>query len=151
MGFLGAPSELAIFAGNNSLSLKKLLYASGVAKNNKVVSVEVVKFPAVHDFLVHHPAGLHPAAHAPGAAPLNDSAVLLGAAPRQQGNPCSALDWFSSDEFRAGKQGCWDVHVFHIKKASVGGCRFHKDQEDGLPAAVSEQRFMAGQFQNFRG
>lgn len=38
-----------------------------------------------------------------------------------------------------------------IKKASVGGCRFHKDQEDGLPAAVSEQRFMAGQFQNFRG
>lgn len=32
---------------------------------------------------------------------------------------------------------------------SVGGCRFHKDQEDGLPAAVSEQRFMAGQLQHF--
>lgn len=36
----------------------------------------------------------------------------------------------------------------HIKKASVGGCRFHEYKKDGLPAAVSEQRLMAGQLQH---
>ena len=90
-------------------------------REDKIITDKMIKLPAGHNLLIHHAASLHPAAHTPGSAALNNAAVLLSAAPGQQSNPGSALNGFGPDEFRAGKQGCWYVHVFHNQKSVSWG------------------------------
>lgn len=113
VGFPGSPPKFSIFTGGLPARLHAGLNFMRIAEYDEIVAVKVVEFVFHADFLIRHAAGLHPSAHAPGAAALNDAAVFLFAAPGQQRDPGGALYGFRPDIFGAGKQGCWDIDEFH--------------------------------------